>query len=78
MRWGLFQDTADPSRYFEIFAAESWAEHLRQHERVTIADREIENYVRSFHVGGTPPTTSHLIYSYGSDARKTIDFPRPF
>ena len=78
MRWGLFQDTADPSRYFEIFATESWAEHLRQHERVTIADREIENYVRSFHVGGTPPTTSHLIYSYGSDAKKAIDFPGPF
>ncbi len=78
MRWGLFQDTADPSRYFEIFAAESWAEHLRQHERVTIADREIENSVRSFHIGEIPPRASHLIYTYGSDTKKTMDFPGSF
>jgi len=78
MRWGLFQDTAEPRRYFEIFAAESWAEHLRQHERVTVADREIENHARSFHVGEAPPVTSHLIYAYPSDTKKTMDFPRTF
>lgn len=78
MRWGLFQDTAEPGRYFEIFVAESWAEHLRQHERVTVADREIENHARSFHVGEAPPATSHLIYTYASDAKKTMDFSRPF
>jgi len=29
-------------RFVEWFLVESWAEHLRQHERVTIDDREVE------------------------------------
>ena len=42
IRWGLFEDAATPGRYIETFVVESWAEHLRQHERVTISDRETE------------------------------------
>jgi hypothetical protein len=37
-RWGVFEDTADPSRFVETFLVDSWLEHLRQHERVTNAD----------------------------------------
>lgn len=64
IRWGLFHDTADPSRYVETFIVESWAEHLRQHERVTVADRAAEERARAFHIGDAPPTVSHLIYAY--------------
>jgi hypothetical protein len=67
MRWGLFHDTANPGRFFETFIVESWNEHLRQHERVTVADREVENQARSFQIGGKPPIVSHLIYAYGAD-----------
>ena len=35
-------DAAQPDRYVESYMVESWAEHLRQHERVTVADRELE------------------------------------
>jgi MFS family permease len=61
MRWGLFHDPADPARYVETFLVESWVEHLRQHERVTLADREAEVRARSLHTGPTPLTVSHLI-----------------
>lgn len=64
IRWGLFHDTADPSRYVETFIVESWAEHLRQHERVTVADRAVEERALAFHIGDAPPTVSHLIYAY--------------
>jgi hypothetical protein len=67
MRWGLFSDTANPGRFFETFLVESWTEHLRQHERVTVADREVENQARSFQIGGKPPIVSHLIYASGAD-----------
>jgi MFS family permease/quinol monooxygenase YgiN len=61
MRWDLFQDPADPQRYVETVMVESWVEHLRQHERVTLADRGAEARARALHIGPTPPTVSHLI-----------------
>lgn len=62
-RWGLFYDPSNPKRYLETFVVESWAEHMRQHERVTIADKEVEDAARAFHVGKNPPLVSHLIYA---------------
>ena len=35
--------------------------HLRQHERVTLADRGAEARDRALHIGPTPPTVLHLI-----------------
>jgi MFS family permease len=59
--WGVFRDAADPARYVETFTVESWAEHLRQHERMTVADRELVAIVRAFHVGDDLPVVTHLI-----------------
>lgn len=67
IRWGLFQDTAVPSRYVETFIVESWAEHLRQHERVTIADQLAEERVGAFAISDKPPTVSHLIYAHNNE-----------
>ncbi|HJX92788.1 MAG TPA: MFS transporter, partial [Pyrinomonadaceae bacterium] len=61
IRWNLSRDTADPQRYVETFVAESWADHLRQHERVTAADRAVEERVEAFHLGPDPPKTTHLV-----------------
>jgi MFS family permease len=61
IRWHLLQDAADPAHLIESFMVESWIEHLRQHERVTVADREIEERVRSFHIGAEPPKVSHYL-----------------
>lgn len=57
--WDLFVDAADPVRNTEAFVVESWAEHLRQHDRVTVADREIEKLAHSFHLGDAPPRVTH-------------------
>jgi MFS family permease len=62
-RWGLYNDSAVPSRFVEIFVVESWAEHLRQHARVTAADRKIEDVVRAFHIGPTFPNITHFLYA---------------
>lgn len=61
MQWGLFVDSADPGLYTETFLVKSWIEHLRQHERATVADRDIEAEARSFHLGPERPAVSHLI-----------------
>ncbi len=61
INWGLFRDVANPSRYIETFVTESWAEHLRQHERITKTDKEIEDRVKIFHIGKTDPVVDHFI-----------------
>ena len=61
IRWNVLRDSADPERYLEVFVTESWGEHLRQHERITSRDREVEERVQSLHLGPKPPKTTHLI-----------------
>jgi len=58
--WGLFEDPAEEGRYIETFLTDSWIEHLRLHQRVTNADRVIEQSVRRFQASGEPKTT-HLV-----------------
>ena len=60
-RWGLFRDVADSRRFVETFLVESWLEHLRQHRRGTVADRELLDRIQSFHEGPEPPAVSHLL-----------------
>jgi hypothetical protein len=59
--WGLYQDLADEMTFVEHFVVDSWAEHLRQHARVTVDDHILEQRARSFHQGPAPPAVSHLI-----------------
>jgi hypothetical protein len=59
--WGLYRDLGDPTRFVETFVVESWLEHLRQHERVTIADEGFRRQVHRFLVGETEPEVKHLI-----------------
>jgi hypothetical protein len=62
---GIFRDTAAEGRYFEVFLVQSWAEHLRQHERLTRADRELEKRLHSLVEGA--PKVHHLIYVRSQD-----------
>jgi MFS family permease len=59
-QWGIFRDLESPSHYVEEFLVDSWAEHLRQHERLTRADSEVTDRVQSL-VRGTPKVR-HLAY----------------
>jgi MFS family permease len=61
LRWGLYKDDSNPNLLIETFYAESWAEHMRQHERMTIEDKKIQDKVNSFNIGSDPPAASHLI-----------------
>ncbi len=63
--WGVFEDVAEPGRYLEYFFEESWLEHLRHHERVTEADRALQERVQAFHGGKTPPRVSHFLAPAG-------------
>ena len=64
--WGIFQDTADPSRFVETFLLESWIEHLRQHQRVTRSDQLVEQELIQFL--REPARVTHLIAAEPADA----------
>jgi hypothetical protein len=51
--------------YLESFVVTSWAEHLRQHERITRADTALEQQIRRYTRG--EPIVRHLIYAQPKD-----------
>jgi MFS family permease len=59
MEWGIFQDVEQPQRYVETFLVSSWDEHLRQHERLTQADRQVVELVNA--CLRKPPEVRHLV-----------------
>jgi MFS family permease len=59
--WGVTEDSADPEKMLEWFMVESWAEHLRQHKRVSNADADLQQEVIRFHVGPDRPLVRHLL-----------------
>jgi MFS family permease len=67
-RWGLFEDTADPSLFLETFTVHTWSEHMRQHvERGTVDDEELEAHARRFLLDGHTPRVRHLLWAYSRD-----------
>lgn len=63
--WGVYRDTEVADRYLEIILVHSWAEHLRQHERLTQADRELERHILSYLTRDT--VVRHLVYPQSNE-----------
>src|SRR6267154_1708564 len=59
-RWGIYRDVEHPEVYLETFLVTSWAEHLRQHDRVTRGDGDLEDRLHSYVRG--QPRVRHLVY----------------
>ncbi|PNG51648.1 MULTISPECIES: MFS transporter [unclassified Variovorax] len=59
--WGLTEHTAEPECLMEWFLVESWAEHLRQHKRVSQADADIQAEALAFHIGPERPVVHHFL-----------------
>lgn len=59
--WGVYQDAADPRVWVEWFLVSSWAEHLRQHDRVSRHDQDIQVTMRGYHRSDDPPKVAHYL-----------------
>ena len=59
--WGVVEHTGDPQRVVEWFFVESWAEHLRQHHRVSHADADLQAEALRFHMGPDKPEVHHFL-----------------
>jgi hypothetical protein len=59
--WELFQDPADIGHYLEIRIADTWTDHMRQHERVTKNVKLMEDRIRALLKDCPQPIVSHYI-----------------
>jgi predicted MFS family arabinose efflux permease len=65
--WAVYEDAEHRGRLLETFYLESLAEHLRQHERVTKADRELQHTIRRLTID--EPLVTHFV----STSRQSSD-----
>jgi predicted MFS family arabinose efflux permease len=59
--WELFQDPADNGHYIEIRIADTWTDHMRQHEYVTKNIKVMEDGIRDLIKDCPQPIISHYI-----------------
>jgi MFS family permease len=62
--WDVFEDAAETGRFLETFMVASWLEHLRQHQRVTNADRVVQDAIREFGAAAEPKVTHFIAASF--------------
>ena len=65
--WELYQDTTDIGHYIEIRIADTWTDHMRQHERVTKNVQVMEDKILALLKDGPQPIVSHYV---GKSAHK--------
>jgi hypothetical protein len=64
----MFRDPATPDRFVETYMVESWGDHLRQHERVSVEQQVDEERLRALLIPGAVPVVSHLVAAHPAEA----------
>ncbi len=67
--WDVFEDAAESGRFLETFMVASWLEHLRQHQRVTNADRVVQDAILEFGAGAEPRVTHFIAVNFRQISR---------
>ncbi|UJP07458.1 MAG: MFS transporter [Nitrosomonas sp.] len=72
IQWGFFEDVEDHGRFIEMFTVESWVAHLRQHARVSVSDKLLQNKIFALHRGESSPRVTHAVAPHTGGHPKTI------
>jgi MFS family permease len=59
--WRAWRDASEPGVILEQFVVASWAEHQRQHERITRRDQDRLDQVQTLTAEGTRPAVTHWL-----------------
>lgn len=59
--WQIFNDVNSPDHYVEMFLVENWLQHMRQQERVTIAEKNVLDQLERFRATGEDYRVRHFI-----------------
>ena len=71
----VMEDVSAPGTFLEYFVTSSWLDHLRQHDRVTVDDRELQVAIAKTQVDGYSPHVRHFVGGAGASPRDPT--PRP-
>jgi len=63
--WGIFEEAGNPLHYVETYVVNTWLDHLRQHERISKQDAQIQVRIKALLKPGTEPTVSHFVKPAG-------------
>jgi transmembrane secretion effector len=73
--WRLHEDQTRSNTFRLEFVVRSWNEHLLQRERMTKAEKDVLERLRSLHMGATPPEERiYLAISNGLYAPRQFTF----
>src|SRR5690606_15083203 len=61
LSWELLHDMSDPGRFVELIVDESWIDHLRRFDRVTVYDVGLRERKNAFHIGEHPPRVTRSL-----------------
>lgn len=75
-RWRLMQDLDDPQWWTERWQHATWLDYLRQLHRTTVADREVRDRARAFHIGPDGPKVRHMIERSAEEALQHLEGQR--
>lgn len=59
--WRIFRDLGEDGRFVERFIIASWAEYVRLRQRMTVADRDIQERMEELQRPGVPIRVSRLL-----------------
>lgn len=59
--WTPLRDLTDAELWIERYDSPTWVEYVRQAQRVTQADADIGDRVRSLHIGPEPPVVRRMV-----------------
>jgi hypothetical protein len=60
-RWALYRDVNRPGIWEEIYTVDSWLQHLRMLDRLTVYDQQIIDRVAGFHHSDKPPLVRRAV-----------------
>jgi MFS family permease len=59
--WSISRDIAEPERWTERFSCPTWLDYLRQRNRATQAEREVQDKARALHMGPEPVRVRRML-----------------
>jgi MFS family permease len=59
--WQIFEDSGSPGLFVETYVVNTWLDHLRQHERITRHDAQIQTRILTLLIAGTVPVVNRYV-----------------